>query len=125
MPTNPEWFRFSPLEENILAAVTSDGGLAPEDIAERVGVLCSGFFLTVLKNMADRNILLVAGGGYVPAATPGGGAGCACRLCATRAPTGPHSSLQSHAGAGTSGASRADPATATRGGADPTGQVSA
>ena len=72
MPTNPERFRFSPLEENILAAVTSGGGLAPEDIAERLGVLCSGFFLTVLKNMADRHLLLAAGGGYGPAASPGG-----------------------------------------------------
>jgi len=75
MPTNPERFRFSPLEENILAAVTSGGGLAPEDIAERVGVLCSGFFRTVLKNMADRHILLAAGGGYLPAASPGGAPG--------------------------------------------------
>jgi hypothetical protein len=59
--------RFSPLEENILAAVTLDGGLAPEGIAERVGVLCSGFFLKVLKDMADRHILRAEGGGYVSA----------------------------------------------------------
>ena len=65
MSTSPEWHRFSPLEENILAAVTLDGGLAPEGIAERVGVLCSGFFLKVLKNMADRHILRAEGGGYV------------------------------------------------------------
>ncbi len=72
MSANPEKPRLSPLEENILAAVTLDGGLAPEGIAERVGVLCSGFFLTVLKNMVGRHILLARGGGYVPAVSPGG-----------------------------------------------------
>jgi hypothetical protein len=75
MSANPEGLRFSPLEENILAAVTLDGGLTPEGIAERVGVLCSGFFLMVLKNMADRHILLAEGGGYVPAASPAGDRG--------------------------------------------------
>lgn len=71
MSTNPERPRLSPLEENILAAVTLDGGLAPKDIADRVGVLCTGFFRAVLQKMVDRHILLAEGSGYLPAASPG------------------------------------------------------
>ena len=66
--------QLSPLQEGILVAVNSGGGLAPRDIAERAGVLCSDFFLAVLQGMADRQFLTVDGGRYGPASPPATGA---------------------------------------------------
>lgn len=72
MSTDPRPRQLSPLQEGILAAVASGGNLAPRDIAERAGVLCSGFFLAVLEGMADRQILWAEAGRYGPIPGPRG-----------------------------------------------------
>jgi len=65
------------------------------------------------------------GHGEVRAPALGHGPGSDCHVCATRTPTGPHSSVQPHPRAGARSGRRADPAKALEPGADPSSQVSA